>query len=138
MTSLKYKNEDSGFTCFDEPLAMTEAVIHEKRRDERILAACECVIDLAAAFFSVSGRELRSPGRGPGDVGRVRQIAMYAANCVLGLSASEIGRAFGRNHSTVLHAFQLVEHLRDDKEFDAIVHRFELITHAAFRGFEVY
>lgn len=138
MIRLNHKDENTGRGSFGDLPEPPEPLIRDKRRDERIMAACECVIDIAAAFFSVLGRDLRSPKRGQGDAGRVRQIAMYVANSVLGLSPTEIGRAFGRNHSTVVHACQLVERLRDDREFDAIVHRFELIAQAAFRGFEVY
>jgi Bacterial dnaA protein helix-turn-helix len=138
INSVGYKDENSRSDEFAERVVIGAPAVREKRRDERLLASCECVIDMAAAFFSISGKELRSAGRGHGDAGRVRQIAMYAANSELGLSATEIGRAFGRSHSTVLHACQLVEQLRDDAEFDAIVHRFELIVRAAFRGFEVH
>lgn len=37
-----------------------------------------------------------------------RMIAMHVANVVTGASATEIGEAFGRDHSTVCYAFRKV------------------------------
>ena len=102
--------------------------------DERVLASCECVIDLAAAFFNVSSKELRRPGRCADDISRVRQIAMYVAHVVLGLSMGEVGRGFGRDRTTVMHACHTIEDLRDDDDADAIVVRMERVVAAAFRG----
>ena len=44
-----------------------------------------------------------------------RQVAMYLAREVAKLSLPAIGAAFGRDHSTVLHACRKIElSLRDD------------------------
>ncbi|MCL4785146.1 MAG: hypothetical protein KJZ70_19130, partial [Bryobacterales bacterium] len=67
---------------------------------ERVLAACEGVIDIAAILFNVSGKELRSPGRSTLAVSRVRQIAMYAAHVRLGFTMGEVGLGFGRDRTT--------------------------------------
>ncbi|TKT81211.1 helix-turn-helix domain-containing protein [Aquamicrobium sp. LC103] len=100
--------------------------------DERKMAVCEAVIDLSAALFNVSGRELRLPGRSPLGVARVRQIAMYICHVVLGLTMGDIGRGFNRDRTTVLHACHLIEDLRDDEDFDRIVVMAERVTKAAF------
>lgn len=102
--------------------------------EERVVALCDCVIDLAAAFFNVPGRELRRPGRCADDISRVRQIAMYVAHVVLGLSMAEVGRGFGRDRTTVMHACHTIEDLRDDEDTDAIVARMERMVAIAFRG----
>ncbi len=104
------------------------------RRGERIYLACDCVLDIAAAFFNVQSRELRRPGRGADGISRVRQVAMYAAHVVLRLSMSEVGKGFGRDRTTVMHACHTVEDLRDDEEFDLMVARLERVVAAAFRG----
>ncbi|MCO6048617.1 chromosomal replication initiator DnaA [Mesorhizobium sp. RP14(2022)] len=104
-----------------------------KKRDERVLSLCEGMIDIAAALFSVSGRELRRGGRRSLPVARVRQIAMYVAHTVLGLSMKEVGRGFGRDRTTVLHACHLVEDMRDEEEFDRHVVLTERVAMAAFR-----
>ena len=105
-----------------------------KRRDEVAVEMCECLIDIAAAYFSVSSKELRSAGRNSMTASRVRQIAMYIAHVVLRLTQAEVGRGFGRDRTTVAHACQVIEDMRDDMEFERVVATLELIAHAAFRG----
>lgn len=105
-----------------------------KRRDEVALEICECLIDIAAALFSVSSKELRKPGRTTLPVSRVRQIAMYVAHVVLCMTMSEVGAGFGRDRTTVLHACQVIEDLRDDPEFEHLVQMVEKVALAAFRN----
>ena len=102
--------------------------------DERSIDICERVMDITAALFNVSGNDLRRPGRSTTSVARVRQIGMYVAHVILGLTMTAIGRGFGRDRTTVQHACHLVEDMRDDEEFDQIVKMVENITAAAFRG----
>ena len=104
------------------------------RAEERIFENCDRVVDIAAALFNVSGKELRSPARGGLAVSRVRQIAMYIAHVVLGLSMNEIGRGFGRDRTTVMHACHLIEDMRDDEEFEVHVRMMERIVEAALKG----
>ena len=101
---------------------------------ERRLDMCEGVIDICAALFSVSGRDLRQTGRSVSEISRVRQIAMYVAHTQLGLTMREVGRGFGRDRTTVLYACHLIEDLRDDEDFDRILSTTERITRAAFRA----
>lgn len=103
-----------------------------KRRSERAVEICEAMTDIAAALFSVSGKDLRQTGRSTMDVARVRQIAMYVTHVVLGVSMAEVGRGFGRDRTTVLHACHLVEDMRDDPEFERLVIVTERIAKAAF------
>lgn len=103
-----------------------------KRLDELAMALCEGVIDITAALFTVSSKELRGGSAAMG-VARVRQIAMYVAHTVLGVSMKEVGRAFGRHRSTVAHACKVVEDLRDDKEFERLLGVAENVVRAAFR-----
>lgn len=102
-------------------------------RQERKLELCECMLDIAAALFDVSGRDLRGPGRSTLEVSRVRQIAMYVSHVILGLSMTDIGNGFGRDRTTVMHACHVVEDMRDDDEFDVIVSSFERVASAALR-----
>ena len=95
-------------------------------------AVCDGVIDIAAALFNVSGRELRHPGRSGLGVARVRQIAMYVTHVSLGLSMRDVGQGFGRDRTTVLHACHLIEDMRDDAEFDGIVAMAERVVRAVF------
>ena len=59
-------------------------------------------------------------------VARPRQLAMYLTHVVLGQSLTAVGRAFGRDRTTVSYACALIEDMRDDPQFDADVTALEL------------
>jgi chromosomal replication initiation ATPase DnaA len=101
-------------------------------RDELAIELCEGMIDITAALFNVSSKEIRKPGRSSLGVSRVRQVAMYVAHVILRLNMTDIGRAFGRDRTTVLYACHLVEDLRDDTDFDRIITMTERVALAAF------
>jgi len=113
-------------------------------RDERVrtshsagttagaIALCDAIIDLTAIFFNVSSKDLRSSGRTPNPVSRVRQIGMYVGHVTLGLKMTEVGAGFGRDKSTVVHACHTIEDMRDDEDFDLIVARVERLVSVAF------
>jgi chromosomal replication initiation ATPase DnaA len=71
--------------------------------------------------FAVPVGELTATSRRPPSVAFARQSAMYLAHVTLGLSYSEIGRAFGRDRTTAAHACRLVEDRRDDPAIDALM-----------------
>ena len=54
-----------------------------------------------------------------------RQIAMYLAHVGFGLSMAEVGRAFGRDRTTVVHACHLIEDRRDEVRFDQMLDHLE-------------
>jgi hypothetical protein len=128
------EEEEARHPAPDRPPSRRSAAIPP----ELVFDSCECVIDLAAAFFNVSGRELRRSGRCADDISRVRQVAMYAAHVVLGLSMADVGKGFGRDRTTVMHACHTIEDLRDEEEADEIVARMERVVAAAFRGHRLY
>ena len=104
------------------------------RRGERVMEVCEAMIDICAALYNVSSKELRLTGRTAADVSRVRQIAMYVTHVTLGISMPEVGRGFARDRTTVRHACHLVEDMRDDVDFDRAVLTAERVAFAAFKG----
>ncbi|MBX9464578.1 MAG: chromosomal replication initiator DnaA [Aquamicrobium sp.] len=114
-----------------EAVLSAAAGLQKLSPSERVPAICDAVIDIAAALFNVSGRELRHPGRSSLSVSRVRQIAMYVTHVALGLSMREVGQGFGRDRTTVLHACHQIEDMRDDQEFDGIVAMTERVMTAA-------
>ena len=99
---------------------------------DRAIAICDGVIDLMAAMFSISGKQLRSPRRQRRSVARVRQIGMYVAHVTLRMRMADIAIGFGRDKSTVTHACHVIEDLREDAEFNAVVAKAEEITRVAF------
>lgn len=114
------------------PPTADEAVLHQRRKTEKAIELCDGMIDLTAAFFDISSKEVRLPGRTIAAATRVRQIAMYVTHVSLGLAMNDIARGFGRDRTTVLYACHLIEDLRDDVEFDRIVQTVERVATAAF------
>jgi hypothetical protein len=100
--------------------------------DERPFRACDHVLDILSAFFNISGGDLRSHSRCERPVARVRQIGMYVVHVTLGMSMTQVGRAFGRDRSTVAHACHLIEDMREDRDFDCIVNTVEALVRVAF------
>jgi hypothetical protein len=82
---------------------------------------CELAAQLAASAFAVPYAEVTAASRGARPAAFARQSAMYLAHVVLGLSYSEIGRAFGRDRTTAAHACRLIEDWRDDPHVDAVL-----------------
>lgn len=72
----------------------------------------------------VSLQALCAPTRRSPRVAWARQMAMYLCHVVFSISISDVARAFGRDPSTVVHALQRVEEMRDnveqDKELDML------------------
>ncbi len=132
----------SNTACLEQPEDLAADAVHPpdrfqptpKRRDEIAMDLCECLIDIVAALFSVSSKELRKAGRTAEPVSRVRQIAMYVAHVILRLTQGEVGRGFGRDRTTVVHACRVIEDMRDDPEFDRVVAMVERVADAAFRA----
>jgi chromosomal replication initiation ATPase DnaA len=86
---------------------------------------CEHVAIAVAAVFAVPLGELRATTRHRSAAAFARQSAMYLAHVALGLSLTEVGRAFGRDRTTAAYACGRVENLRDDATFDAMLHDLE-------------
>lgn len=107
-------------------------VDEEAPMDERLFQVCDGVVDILSTFFNVSGRDLRSNSRCGRPVARVRQIGMYVAHVTLAMTMSEVGRAFGRDRSTVNHACHMIEDMREELEFDRIIQTIENIVRTAF------
>ena len=78
------------------------------------------VIDAAvAAAFTVPLGELRANTRRRASVALARQSAMYLAHVALGLTFTEVGRAFGRDRTTAAHACRRIEDRRREARLDA-------------------
>ncbi len=71
-----------------------------------------------AAVFDVDVHDLGAPTRRSPRAAFARQVAMYLAHVVCGLSLTEVGVLFARDRTTVAHACEVVEDRRDDPELD--------------------
>ncbi len=84
------------------------------------------VIDPAVAFvFEVEPNDLRAPTRRSPRAAFARQVAMYLAHVACGLSMTEVGVLFSRDHTIVAHACEAVEDRRDDPDLDKRMERLE-------------
>ncbi len=88
---------------------------------------CGALLVLLSAFFKVPLQELRSAQRGKSNIARIRQLGMYIAHTMFGLSMAEVAYAFSRERTTVKHACHLIEDMRDDEAFDRNVSSFEYL-----------
>ena len=92
------------------------------------------LIDPAVALvFEVNSEELGAATRRSPRAAFARQVAMYLAHVVCGLSMTEVGVLFSRDRTTVAHACEVVEDRRDDPELDRRVERLECAV-AALAG----
>jgi chromosomal replication initiation ATPase DnaA len=98
---------------------------------EAAMKTRRCVIEIAVSqVFGVALAELRGVTRGRAKVALARQVAMYLAHVVCGMSLTQVGRAFERDRTTVAHACGLIEDRRDDPSFDRVIDLLEHVTAA--------
>jgi chromosomal replication initiation ATPase DnaA len=78
-----------------------------------------------AAVFEVDVRDLSAATRRSPRAAFARQVAMYLAHVVCGLSLTEVGGLFARDRTTVAHACEVIEDRRDDPELDGRLEHLE-------------
>ena len=66
------------------------------------------IISQVSRFYSIDESILRGTLKNKGTA-EARQVAMYLIRQLTNLSLPEIGREFGRDHSTVIHSIRKVE-----------------------------
>lgn len=74
-----------------------------------------------AAALSLPVDELGARTRRQAPVAFARQVSMYCAHTVLGMSLTETGQLFGRDRTTAAHACRVVEDRRYDPKTDHLV-----------------
>ncbi|MFG1403478.1 helix-turn-helix domain-containing protein [Xanthobacter sediminis] len=87
-----------------------------ERREPDVRARITIALVCAAAGVEVV--HLLALHRSPAQVAAARQLAMYLAHVVLGLSQAEVARTFGRDRTTVAYACRRIEDQRDEAGFD--------------------
>jgi len=88
-------------------------VLKDLVKDRTSQVTVESVQQVIAAQFAVKLADLKSPKR-TRSLAFARQVAMYLARKLAGASLPAIGEKFGRDHSTVIHAIQVIEKRCDD------------------------
>ena len=96
-------------------------------KKERTVLSPEKVMDEVSARYGIRREDILSTRRNR-DVAVPRQLAIYLTRELAQLSTTRIGEAFGRDHSTIMHACRkTADSIASDKEFSRIV---EEITRA--------
>ncbi len=84
--------------------ALAEIVLRDLLADAGTTQISEAMIMVATAdYFGTTVEELRGPGK-TRSLAQSRQIAMYLCRELTDLSLPNIGRAFNRDHTTVMYA----------------------------------
>ncbi|HVV27319.1 MAG TPA: helix-turn-helix domain-containing protein [Rhizomicrobium sp.] len=87
---------------------------------------------ITCQVYGVPVDEVRKPTRGRPLVARTRQISVHLAHVVFGMSHKQLAREFGRDRSTVHHACNLIERMREDSsEFDSTLRWMETLLRRA-------
>lgn len=81
-------------------------------------AAARLAASVASYGLDVPLEDILMSDRGSNAVAFARQVAMYLCHVGFQLSVARIARAFGRDRSTVSHAFHNVEDRREEPQFD--------------------
>ena len=85
----------------------------------------EAIQQLVSDRFHIRLTDLKSKRRTQ-RVAFCRQVAMYLCRKITASSYPSIGEQFGRDHSTVIHAFNLVEHrVKNDLAFRHLMEEME-------------
>ena len=112
------------------PLQPATAVPRTRLVADDVRQACEIAEAVVAVSLGRFPAARLGPCRQAGPVPSraaafARQIAMYLAHVGFGLSMAEIGRVFGRDRTTVVHACHLIEDRRDEVRFDQLLDHLE-------------
>jgi len=88
-------------------------IIKERKPEFNI----EQIIEIVADFFHLQAKVLKMKSR-KREVVTARQLAMFFAKKYTKKSLTEIGLAFSKDHSTVVHSIKTVKNLYEtDREF---------------------
>jgi len=94
-------------------LAFVKSVFEdeEQRKTKRGKIDVTGIIETVGDYYSLTPQQLTSKVR-TSQIALARQMAMYLARKILSLPYQEIGKAFGKDHTTVLANVQKIEKLR--------------------------
>ena len=99
-----------------------EAIVKEAvTKNNESIPTPDTIIAEVARFFGYEEAVLKGPSRNRGIV-NARNIAMYLIRNITGLSTIEIGKIFGRDHTTAMHSLdQVTEKLQADPNYSQAI-----------------
>jgi chromosomal replication initiator protein len=102
----------ASITKRDITLDLVKSILKGSHKQERSKVSIDKIIETVAEFYKVPVNNIREKNRRK-EVAYCRQLAMYIAKSYTNYSLKSIGLHFGgRDHSTVIHAIQHIEHLK--------------------------
>ncbi len=104
-------------------LSLAQEVLPNIGEREKRLITVELIQKHIANHYSLKLGDLKSRNNTQAIV-MPRQIAMYLARTLTDASYPEIGKKFGKDHSTVMHAFKKIEKRKKDANFKAFIESF--------------
>jgi chromosomal replication initiator protein len=116
----------ASITKSDVDIDFVKSVLKDNRKSEKIRVSIDKIIEKVSDFYKVPVNNIREKNRRK-EVAYCRQVAMYISKCITDHSLKTIGLHFGgRDHSTVIHAIQQIETLKNkdttlSKDIDAII-----------------
>jgi chromosomal replication initiation ATPase DnaA len=96
-----------------------------RRPDQQWTTGQARLFQAVQTVFAVGPDDLCAATRGRCKIAFARQTGMYLARVALGMTLLRAGHLFGRDRTTASHACRVVEDLRDDPDFDALLHAME-------------
>ncbi|GAA0772673.1 DNA replication initiation ATPase [Roseibium denhamense] len=95
--------------------------VHQLLTQNRLAAHLHLAEGYVSRAYCIKPIEFYLETRGPAHIAEARQLVMYLAHVEFGIRVSDIARRYGRDRSTVAHAFKSIEDRRDDVGFDMMV-----------------
>ena len=93
-------------------LETAQEELHDLLRSRERRVTIEEIQRRVAEHYNIRFSEMTSDRRARA-IARPRQVAMFLAKQLTNRSLPEIGRKFGRDHTTVMHAVRRIEELKD-------------------------
>jgi len=94
---------------------------HQKTQSEQKLSdnnRLRYLMGIVSQSTGIQIEDIVKPTRAYARAARARQICMYLAYTSYQWTLARVGKAFGRDRTTVGYACRLIEDLRDDPQFD--------------------
>ena len=109
--------------------------LHDLIRDHDLKPGIEAIQKAVSDFFHIRLADLKSKKRTQ-HIAFCRQVAMYLCRKLTDSSFPTIGESFGRDHSTVIHAYNLIaRRVANDSAFrnsiDRIARELKVLSRAA-------
>ena len=106
-------------------MKVTETVLKDFATHTRQNITIEKIINHICKFYNLQNDEIIGKKR-PKNIAMPRQIAMYLCRRLTDASLPKIGLSFGRDHTTVIHAYEKIDKMRkEDRSFDSLMQQFE-------------